>query len=374
MNLEIKKATKSEAKLRLSLIGVSGGGKTFTSLSIAEHLGKKILVVDTEHGSASKYADLFTFDVIELEEFAPENFIQAIRLAEKHGYDVIVLDSLSHAWMGKGGLLDIHGDEEKKTRNSFTAWKTVTPKHQALIDAIVQSKIHVIATMRAKTDYAMDTENGKTKVKSVGLAPVQRDGMEYEFDVVATLDIENNFIVQKSRCPMLSGKVFNKAGLQVAEILNVWLQGVKQTTVKLPEPIKPQMSSSVQDDIIAAEIENHNPDEIEAMAGKSNYEDEWNEAIGNIVPPKPVEQAPVTSETRGRLLAQAGHVSKEGNGYTVSETIDGKITKYKITREQGITKCTCSEYVRESRTNNQYFCAHKWALRLTVDQKQAAKV
>lgn len=356
MNLEIKKATKSEAKLRLSLIGVSGGGKTFTSLSIAEHLGKKILVVDTEHGSASKYADLFTFDVIELEEFAPENFIQSIRLAEKHGYDVIVLDSLSHAWMGKGGLLDIHGDEEKKTRNSFTAWKTVTPKHQALIDAIVQSKIHVIATMRAKTDYAMDTENGKTKVKSVGLAPVQRDGMEYEFDVVATLDIENNFIVQKSRCPMLSGKVFHKAGVQVAEILNVWLQGVKQTSVKLPEPVKADVPAIVEN--IA-----------QAPPEQPNYDEEWNNLINESV-----EQAPVTPETRGRLLAQAGHVSKEGNGYTVSETIDGKNTKYKITREQGITKCTCSEYVRESRTNNQYYCAHKWALRFTVDQKQAAKV
>lgn len=245
MNLQIKKASKKESKLRLSLIGVSGGGKTYTSLAIGSNLGDKILVVDTEHGSASKYADIFDFDVIELDEFTPENFIQAIKAAEQHQYDVIILDSLSHAWIGKGGILEQHGNAEARTKNSFTAWKDVTPRHNNLIEAIVQAKLHVIATMRAKTEHALKQENGKTKVERLGLAAVQRDGMEYEFDVVAEINIDNDFVIQKSRCPQLSGRVFNKAGKEVALILTEWLKGdetepssQKEITAQNSQPLK----------------------------------------------------------------------------------------------------------------------------------------
>jgi hypothetical protein len=236
--LEIKKASKKDSKLRLNIVGVSGGGKTYTSLAIGSELGQKLLVVDTEHGSASKYADIFNFDVVELDNFPPERFIEAIKLAEANQYDVIILDSLSHAWMGKGGILEIHSEEEKKVKNSYTAWNKVTPRHNALIEAIVQSKVHVIATMRAKTEHAIKQENGKTKVERLGMAPVQRDGMEFEFDVVAEINIENDFIVQKSRCPALSGKVFNRAGLNVAEILKSWLQGEKETRTVV-RPVQP---------------------------------------------------------------------------------------------------------------------------------------
>lgn len=237
MTLQIKKATKSESKLRMALVGPAGSGKTYTALSVGSNLAKRILVVDTETGSACKYADLFGFDVIELESFEPRNFVEAIRAAEEHNYELLIIDSLSHAWMGKGGILEMHGDAEKRIKNSFAAWRDVTPEHQRLTEAILQARCHVIATMRAKTDYSMDKDDkGRTQVKTVGLAPVQRDGMEYEFDVVAHLDIENNFIVQKTRCPALSGKIFQRAGAQVAGILEAWLEGVPQNTVvKMPE-------------------------------------------------------------------------------------------------------------------------------------------
>ena len=228
----------------MALIGASGSGKTFSALSIASELGKKILVVDTEHGSASKYADLFEFDVVEPPDFAPEYFILAIDLAAAHDYDVVIIDSLSHAWMGRGGILELHGNAEARTKNNFTAWKDVTPKHQALIEAIVSARCHVIATMRAKTEYAMNQENGRTKVQTVGLAPVQRDGMEYEFDVVAHLDENNNFIVKKTRCPMLSDKIYPKAGANVAEVLKIWLQGEKKTIVRMPEPVAAQLPAA----------------------------------------------------------------------------------------------------------------------------------
>lgn len=220
------KATKLKAKLRMALIGVSGGGKTFTSLKIASSIGNKIAVIDTERGSASKYSDMFNFDVLELESFEPQKYIEAIQAAEKLGYDVIIIDSLSHAWNAKGGILEQHEKAtlRQKTQNSYTAWRDVTPLHNELINTIIQSKIHIIATMRAKTEYVQERgENGKTSIKKVGLAPIQRDGMEYEFDIVADMDIDNNMIITKTRCFYLSGQIYKKPGDEVSKIINDWL-------------------------------------------------------------------------------------------------------------------------------------------------------
>jgi hypothetical protein len=253
MSLAIKKASKKESKLRMALIGVSGSGKTYTSLAIGTELGQKVLVVDTERGSASKYADIFNFDVIELDDFAPLVFIEAIKLANANGYDCVILDSLSHAWMGRGGVLEMHDNASKRSHNSFAAWRDVTPQHNALVDAMLQSKCHVIVTLRAKTEYVQDKDEktGKTSVRKVGLAPVQRDGLEYEFDVVAEVDIDNNFIVNKTRCSALSGKVFNRAGLTVAEILRSWLEVTPPTKINAPkEALKPVQATTPEDEFI----------------------------------------------------------------------------------------------------------------------------
>lgn len=224
------RATKHAAKLRMALAGPSGSGKTYSALAIATALaeGQPVAVVDTEHGSASKYADLFEFDVLELESFHPQKYIDAIRDAESGGYGVIVFDSLSHAWSGKGGALELKDEATKRSRsgNSFDAWREVTPVQNALIEAIVAAKIHVIATMRSKTEYVLETdERGKQKPRKIGLAPVQRDGMEYEFDVFGEMDQGNSLIVSKSRCPALSEAVIAKPGAQVAKVLREWLSG-----------------------------------------------------------------------------------------------------------------------------------------------------
>ena len=349
MTLQIKKATKSESKLRMALVGASGSGKTYTALAIAEHLGQKILFVDTEHGSASKYADIFSFDVIELDDFAPENFVSAIKLAESNNYDVVILDSLSHEWNGKGGILELHEAEEKRTRNKFTAWASVTPRHNALIEAIVQSKINVIGTMRAKTDYSMTKdERGKTTVENVGLAPIQRDGMEYEFDVVAHLDAGNNFIVKKSRCPILSEKVFNKAGFQVAEILKIWLMGVPKTTIKMPEQ----------------KLEIVKPSPVEQS--KADYSAEWDQSLE--------KSAVVSVQTKGKLLAEAGNVSRTAKGYTVTDRIDGENLIFDVVKVDGIIQCDCIEFADGVSDDANYICAHIEAVRFYVmaQQKQAA--
>jgi hypothetical protein len=224
--LEFKKATKRTARARVALIGPAGSGKTYTSLAIATHLGKRIAVIDTEHGSASKYAGIFEFDTLEPDSFAPEMYVAAIEAAEEAGFDVLVIDSLSHAWMGKDGALEQVDRAAKKSQsqNSYTAWRDVTPKHNALVEAMNACKAHLIVTMRAKTEYVLEeNDRGKKVPKKVGLAPVQRDGLEYEFDVTADLDLENHLIIGKTRCPALKGRVFHQAGQDVADLLTEWL-------------------------------------------------------------------------------------------------------------------------------------------------------
>ena len=241
--MTFQKAVKHESKLRLAITGPSGAGKTYTALSIANHLTTgKIAVVDTEHGSASKYADIFEFDVIEMQPpYNPLRFVEFIVEAAAAGYKVIVLDSLTHAWSGTGGMLDLVDEIAKRnarggTPNSFAAWKDAGPIQNKMIEAIVGAPIHVIATMRSKQDYAQEkNEQGKTVVRKVGMAAQQREGFEYEFDVVIDLDIEHNGIITKSRNPALADKVIAKPGKEVADALNTWLRGAP-ATVKNVEP------------------------------------------------------------------------------------------------------------------------------------------
>jgi hypothetical protein len=231
MKLQFKKASKSQSKLRLALMGVSGSGKTYSALRIAKAIaaaGKgRIAVIDTERGSASKYSgDVANFDVLELETFSPAIYVEAIQAADAEGYDVLIIDSMSHAWMGKEGALEQVDKASKRSQsgNTFMAWRDVTPMHNALIDAILACRAHVIATIRVKTAYELEENaRGKKEPKRIGLAPVQREGLEYEFDVVADIDHDHNMLVSKTRCAALDKAVINKPGDDVAAILLQWL-------------------------------------------------------------------------------------------------------------------------------------------------------
>jgi hypothetical protein len=224
--LQFQKATKRTARARVALIGPAGSGKTYTSLAIATQLGKRVALIDTEHGSASKYAGIFEFDVLEPPDYAPATYVQAIEAAEEAGFDVVVIDSLSHAWMGRGGALEQVDNAAKKSRsgNSFNAWREITPQHNALVEAMLACKAHLFVTMRTKTEYVIEeNEQGKKAPRKIGLAPVQRDGLEYEFDVTADLDLDNHLVVGKTRCPALKGRIFHQAGADVAGLLTEWL-------------------------------------------------------------------------------------------------------------------------------------------------------
>jgi hypothetical protein len=232
MQKMFKKATKKGIKLRMALCGPAGAGKTYSALSIASALGGKIAVVDTEHGSASKYADLFEFDVVEPEKFDPRDLIETIKHAQKTGYQHIIIDSLSHYWSGKGGELEMVDNAARRSSsgNSFAAWKTVTPVHNELIDTIIGSKINVFVTMRTKTEWVIEKDDrGKSAPRKVGLAPIMRDGIEFEFDLCGEIDQDNNFVVTKSRCPELSGITIHRPGKNIADILARWLNSGEST-------------------------------------------------------------------------------------------------------------------------------------------------
>jgi DNA polymerase III delta prime subunit len=227
--LQFRRAIKHDAKLRLAISGPSGSGKTYTLLKIASELGGPVALVDTEHGSASKYADLFEFDVLELDSYDPGHLLKIIDQAAEAGFRALCIDSLSHFWMGKDGELEMVDRAARRMQNpnSFAAWKQVTPIHNALIDKMIGAPLHILASMRTKTEWILDRDErtAKTMPRKVGLAPVMRDGIEYEFDVCGEMDQENTLQITKSRCPRLAGGVFMKPGAELSGVLKEWLVG-----------------------------------------------------------------------------------------------------------------------------------------------------
>lgn len=224
-----EKAVRKKSKLRLGLCAPSGAGKTYSALLLAKGLGGKIALIDTENGSASLYSHLVDFDVCNLEApYTVDKYLKAIEYAENNGYNTIIIDSLSHCWAGEGGLLEQQGIASKRTGNSYTAWRDITPLHNRLIDAIVNSKCHIIATMRSKVDYVLEiNDKGKQTPKKVGLAPVQREGMDYEFTTVFDIDIDTHTAKSsKDRTGLFDDKII-KINEETGTLLNEWLnQGV----------------------------------------------------------------------------------------------------------------------------------------------------
>jgi DNA polymerase III delta prime subunit len=247
-------AVKTESKLRMAIAGPSGSGKTYTALAVAAELvpGGRVAVIDTEHGSAAKYADLFKFDVAHAAPpYHPDGLIKLVTYAANNGYDVIIVDSTTHYWSGAGGVLDLKDDAERRMRNpnSYTAWKDVTPIHQRMVDALISVPAHVIVTMRSKQEYVLVEKNGKQVPQKMGMAPIQRDGFEYEFDVMMDMDVKNVGHVTKTRCPALTDRDFVKPGADMAAILREWLTGAAPSQAPAPvvfAPAPPAVNGKAQ--------------------------------------------------------------------------------------------------------------------------------
>lgn len=232
-----QKATKSQLKARVALDGPSGSGKTFTALTWASVLGDRIAVVDTERGSASLYSDRFAFDTVRIAPpYDPVRLIEAFQAAEKEGYDAVIVDSLSHFWEGEGGFRDIADAAGQRAQgNSWAGWKTATPQLRHLIDTMLGADLHVIVTMRSKTEWTQEEyvdSKGKTRTRPVriGMAPVMRAGTEYEFTIVGDLDIEHRLSISKSRCEPLADVVVQPGrAAEAAEQFKVWLASGEPT-------------------------------------------------------------------------------------------------------------------------------------------------
>ena len=224
---QFRPATKEQAKARVALDGPSGSGKTYTGLTIATALGERIAVIDTERGSASKYANEFAFDVLEMTHFSPTDLVEALAAAGAAGYDAVMVDSLTHFWSGTGGMLEQVDQAAKKGygNNSFGGWKEARPMERQMIEALVAYPGHVIVTMRSKTDYVLETnDRGKQVPRKVGLKPEQREGLEYEFDIVGSMDHENTLVVSKSRAKPLTGAVVKEPTIEFGLQIKEWLE------------------------------------------------------------------------------------------------------------------------------------------------------
>jgi hypothetical protein len=248
---EIHRATKRRAKLRLGMSGPAGSGKTYSALLIAGGLGGRIGMIDTEHGSGDLYADLLPegYDVLQLTPpYSPARYIEAIHALEDAGVQTIIIDSLSHAWTGEGGSLDRQGKIADKSGNSWQAWRQVTPEHNALVEALLQSRCHIIATMRAKTEYVQekDDRTGKSVVRKIGLAPVMRDGIEYEFTTFFELDVNHMAFAGKDRTRLFDGTIF-KPDMETGHQLLGWLDSGVDAPVRrtMPEEQKAEMCNAI---------------------------------------------------------------------------------------------------------------------------------
>jgi hypothetical protein len=243
--MEIRKAQRKKAKLRLGIAAPSGAGKTYSALLLAFGIGGKVGVIDTEHGSADLYADLGDYDIIAIEApYTVPKYLEAIKAFESAGYTTIIIDSLTHAWAGDGGLLDKQGKiADSGKANGFAAWRTITPEHNALVESMLKSPCHIIATMRSKQEYVLETnDRGKQTPKKIGLAPVQRDGMEYEFTIMFDIDMAHVASASKDRTSLFDGRYFkvNKdTGIELLE----WLESGEEVLMKV--------SPDARDDLLA---------------------------------------------------------------------------------------------------------------------------
>lgn len=234
--MQFTKATRKKAKLRLALTGPSGAGKTYSALVLAKGIGGRIAVIDTEHESASLYAglpEMPEFETLNLAPpFTPERFAEAVQAAEAAGFEILILDSITHEWNGAGGCLELVDEiaRAKFKGNTWSAWSEINPRHRAFLDALLRSPLHIIATMRSKTETAQTEENGRKKVVKLGMKSEQRDGFEYEMTVVLDLVHDGHFATAtKDRTGLFAGHDPKPITEDTGAALKEWLEEGEDT-------------------------------------------------------------------------------------------------------------------------------------------------
>ena len=228
--MQLQRAERKRAKIKMALQGPSGSGKTMSALLLAFGLcgdWSKIAVIDTENHSAELYSNLGMYNVVNISApFSPEKYQEAIKLCEQSGMEVIIADSLSHEWDGSGGILDIHGN---MVGNSFTNWARITPRHNAFIQSILQSGCHFIGTIRSKQEYVLNQKDGKTVPEKVGLKGVARENTDYEFTLVLDIDIKHNATASKDRTGLFVNQPEFRVGIETGKQILQWCNSGSST-------------------------------------------------------------------------------------------------------------------------------------------------
>lgn len=237
MTFELRVASRKKAKLRIGLSAPSGAGKTYSALLIAKGMAKswdKVALIDTENGSGELYSHLGGYNVITLEApYTPERYIEAISACERAGMEVIVIDSISHEWDGKGGILEANQKlaDAKFKGNTWAAWSESTPRHQKLIEAITTSPIHIITTSRNKVDSIMTDDK---KVKKVGTKEIQREGFEYELTLNFNIDRDTHMaMASKDRTELFENADPFMITEETGEKLLAWAESGEEDTTEL---------------------------------------------------------------------------------------------------------------------------------------------
>lgn len=228
-SLRLVVAKRSNAYLKMGIAGPSGSGKTFGSLLFAfgmmkekyptlpdDELWQKIVIIDTENGSGQLYVGsqvdglkIGSYNAITVNApFAVSKYIRAIDLAVESGMEVAIIDSLTHAWSAEGGLLEVQANIAKRTGNSWTAWRDITPLHNKLVNIMLQSSIHIIATVRSKQEYMSEERDGRKSIVKKGMEPEQRKGMEYEFTTFLDVEADHTAFSTKDRTSIYDQRAF----------------------------------------------------------------------------------------------------------------------------------------------------------------------
>jgi hypothetical protein len=244
MAFVIKKASRTVSKMRIGLFGVSGSGKTYGALLLAKGLvGEwgKIVVIDTENGSADLYSHLGDYSSLILKApFTPERYIEAIKFCERspEKFECIIIDSISHEWMGEGGCLEMQDKIANMPKmNSYTAWAKISPSHNRFLQTIIQSDLHIISCGRTKIDYNFEakTLGGKGRVEKIGMKKETREGFDYEMTVAFQISQEHMATVDKVRTDLFNTDVPFMLTEEVGLSIKKWNDsGVEQ---KKPEMV-----------------------------------------------------------------------------------------------------------------------------------------
>lgn len=325
--MSFQKAVKKQAKLKIGLSGPSGAGKTYSALKIASGMSsKRIALIDTENRSASLYADEFDFDSNELDPpYTVDKYINAITEAiESNKYDVLIVDSITHQWAGEGGILNQKEIlDSRPGSNHWTNWAKLTPEQERFKNAILHSNIHMICTMRSKQEHAMQDDNGKKKVVKLGMAPIQREGMEYEFTVMFDLAANHTAIASKTRIKAFDDKVFTPNKATGQQLIRWLMQGevVPQPTPRQPLPPAQQKAgpSKPQPPVESEDIP---PPPFNA---DEPFPEHFNEPPPNDPPPESFEPPPLPTDLEGiGNLVMSG---KQLQGITIKDAWETKRAK-----------------------------------------------